>query len=164
MSPSTVRRTVDRGTRCVGGAGDDVERQLQVALVLQCAEMVGAIDRVFEFTVQWAFDRYSFGRPLASYQALKHRFADMKMWLEACQATASRRRRAVGQGAVDAGELARVAKAYIGERRRKSCRTACSCTAASASPGNTTSTSTCAGSRSCVHSSVHQAITYNTSL
>jgi alkylation response protein AidB-like acyl-CoA dehydrogenase len=100
----------------VGGAGDDVERQLQVALVLQCAEMVGAIDRVFEFTVQWAFDRYSFGRPLASYQALKHRFADMKMWLEACQATATSAARAVGQGAVDAGELARVAKAYIGER------------------------------------------------
>ena len=34
-------------------------------------------------TVAWAFDRYSFGRPLASYQELKHRFADMKTWLEA---------------------------------------------------------------------------------
>ena len=39
-------------------------------------------------TVEWAFDRYSFGRPLASYQALKHRFADMKSWLEAAHAIA----------------------------------------------------------------------------
>jgi alkylation response protein AidB-like acyl-CoA dehydrogenase len=100
----------------VGGAAEDVERQLQLALVIQCAEMVGAIDRVFEFTVQWAFDRYSFGRPLASYQALKHRFADMKMWLEGCHATATAAAAAVGQQAPDAGELARVAKAYIGER------------------------------------------------
>ena len=40
----------------------------------------------FDMTVEWAFDRYSFGRPLASYQALKHRFADMKTWLEASHA------------------------------------------------------------------------------
>jgi alkylation response protein AidB-like acyl-CoA dehydrogenase len=99
-----------------GGAAADVERQLQIALVLQCAEVVGAVDRVFEFTVEWAFDRYSFGRPLASYQALKHRFADMKMWLEACHATATAAAQAVGNGTGDAEELSRIAKAYIGER------------------------------------------------
>ncbi len=37
-------------------------------------------------TLAYAFDRYSFGRPLASYQALKHRFADLKVALEACRA------------------------------------------------------------------------------
>src|SRR5262249_52750183 len=88
----------------------------QLALAVQCAEMVGAIDRVFEFTVQWAFDRYSFGRPLASYQALKHRFADMKMWLEACHGTATAAARAVDGGAADASELVSVAKAYIGDQ------------------------------------------------
>jgi len=92
-----------------------VDQQLQVALAVQCAEMVGAIDRVFEFTVQWAFDRYSFGRPLASYQALKHRFADMKMWLEACHGTATVAARAVDGGRDDAAELVSVAKAYIGD-------------------------------------------------
>ena len=45
--------------------------------------MCGAAARVLEFTIEYAFDRMSFGRPLASYQALKHRFADMKLWLEA---------------------------------------------------------------------------------
>ncbi len=100
----------------MGGAGTDVERQLRTAVVLQCAEMVGAVDRVFEFTVEYASDRYSFGRPLVSYQALKHRFADMKMWLEASLATAGAAARSVDSGSKNASELVSVAKSYIGER------------------------------------------------
>ncbi len=99
-----------------GPAGEAVGRQLQIALALQLAEMVGAIDRVFEFTSQWAFDRYSFGRPLASYQALKHRFADMKMWLEASHGTATAAARAVERRSDDAPELVSVAKAYVGDQ------------------------------------------------
>jgi alkylation response protein AidB-like acyl-CoA dehydrogenase len=98
------------------GASPSFELQLQTALVLQCAEMVGAMDRVFDFTVQYAFDRSSFGRALASYQALKHRFADMKLWLESAQAITVDATRAVQSGAPDAGEVARIAKAYVGER------------------------------------------------
>jgi alkylation response protein AidB-like acyl-CoA dehydrogenase len=93
-----------------------VNRQIQIAVALQCAETAGVIERVFEFTTQWAFDRYSFGRPLASYQALKHRFADMKLWLEACQATASAAAHAAAQRSEDADELASVAKSYVGQR------------------------------------------------
>ena len=99
-----------------GSAESAVNRQIQTAVALQCAETAGAIERVFEFTVQWAFDRYSFGRPLASYQALKHRFADMKLWLEACQATAGAAAHAAAQQADDADELASVAKSYVGQR------------------------------------------------
>ncbi|MEO3855879.1 acyl-CoA dehydrogenase family protein [Acrocarpospora sp. B8E8] len=98
------------------GTPATMERQLQVALVLQCAETAGAIDRVFEFTLRWAFDRYSFGRPLASYQALKHRFADMRVWLEACHATSEAAAHAVQHEAPDAAELVSVAKSYIGGR------------------------------------------------
>jgi alkylation response protein AidB-like acyl-CoA dehydrogenase len=93
-----------------------VQRQLQAAVVLHCAEMAGAAERVLEFTLQWAFDRYSFGRPLASYQALKHRFADMRLWLEAMFATTAAAARAVGAGRPEAAELASVAKAYTAER------------------------------------------------
>ena len=100
----------------LGGAAQSLEAQLQTALVLQCAEMVGATDRVFDFTVQYAFDRSSFGRALASYQALKHRFADMKLWLESAHAITVDATRAVQSGAPDAGEVARIAKAYVGER------------------------------------------------
>jgi alkylation response protein AidB-like acyl-CoA dehydrogenase len=98
-----------------GAAADDVERQLQLALVIQTAEMVGAAETTFAFTLEWAFDRYSFGRPLASYQELKHRFADMKMWIEASHALATALAREVQAGSSAARETASAAKAYIGE-------------------------------------------------
>jgi alkylation response protein AidB-like acyl-CoA dehydrogenase len=104
------------GADAAVGEGADVERQLQLALALQCAETVGVVDRVFSFTVEYAFDRFTFGRALASYQALKHRFADMKMWLEACHATAGAAADAVQAGDADAARLVSVAAAYIGDR------------------------------------------------
>ena len=100
----------------VGCAALSFERQIQTALLLQCAEIVGATDRVFDFTVQYAFDRSSFGRALASYQALKHRFADMKLWIESAQAITVDATRAVQAGAPDAAEVIRIAKAYVAER------------------------------------------------
>jgi alkylation response protein AidB-like acyl-CoA dehydrogenase len=100
----------------VGGAGDAVEHQLQVALVLQNAETVGATAAVLDFTLQYAKDRIAFGRPIGSYQALKHRFADMRTWLEACHATVTASARAVQAGADDASELVSVAKAYVADR------------------------------------------------
>lgn len=93
-----------------------IERQRQVALVLQCAEIVGILDTVLAMTTQWMFDRHSFGRPLASYQALKHRLADMKMWFEACRATTAGAVAAVSQRSDDAPLLVSVAKAYVAER------------------------------------------------
>jgi alkylation response protein AidB-like acyl-CoA dehydrogenase len=99
----------------VGGADDDVERQLQHALVLLCAEAVGAMQAAFDMTVEWAFDRYSFGRPLASYQALKHRFAHMTAWLHASHAITDEAARAVAECAPEATELASAAKAYVGD-------------------------------------------------
>ena len=92
-----------------------IARQAQVAQVLQCAEVFGILDTVLAFTIQWALDRFSFGRPLASYQALKHRFADMKIWLEACRATTAAAVAAVGSRAADADLLTSVAKSYVGE-------------------------------------------------
>ncbi|WP_029116921.1 acyl-CoA dehydrogenase family protein [Mycobacterium sp. URHB0044] len=92
-----------------------IERQSQIAQVLQCAEVVGILDTVFGFTVQWGLDRHSFGRPLASYQALKHKYADMKIWLEACRATTAAAVAAVGARAANAEMAVSVAKSYIGE-------------------------------------------------
>jgi alkylation response protein AidB-like acyl-CoA dehydrogenase len=99
----------------VGGAGAQVERQLLLALVLASAEAVGAMQAAFDMTVAWAFDRYSFGRPLASYQAIKHRFADMKTCLEAGHAISDEAAMAVAVGAPNGPELASAAKAYVGQ-------------------------------------------------
>jgi len=102
----------------VGSAAETIaliDRQSQIAQVLQCAEVVGILQTVFDFTVQWALDRHTFGRPLASYQALKHAFADMKMWLEACRATAAAAVADVAARSPAAGVSASVAKSYVGE-------------------------------------------------
>jgi alkylation response protein AidB-like acyl-CoA dehydrogenase len=100
----------------VGGAAGQIERLFELATALQCASMVGVTDRVLTFTIEYSFDRYSFGRPLASYQALKHRFADMKLWTEASLATAAAAARAVDGRSEKAYELVSVAKSYIGDK------------------------------------------------
>lgn len=102
----------------VGAAGETaalIDRQSQIAQVLQCAEVVGIVQTVFDFTAQWALDRHTFGRPLASYQALKHKFADMKLWLEACRATTSAAVAEVAARSPNASLAASVAKSYVGE-------------------------------------------------
>jgi alkylation response protein AidB-like acyl-CoA dehydrogenase len=99
----------------VGDAEAQVERQLQWALAVGNAESVGTLQTAFDMTVEWAFDRYSFGRPLASYQELKHRFADMKTWLEASHAVSDAATAAAAVGAPDAQELLSAASSFIGE-------------------------------------------------
>jgi alkylation response protein AidB-like acyl-CoA dehydrogenase len=98
-----------------GVADEQVASQLERALVLSCAESVGAMQTAFDMTVEWSFDRYSFGRPLASYQELKHRFADMKTWLEASHAISDAATAAVANRSPDAAELLSTAKSFIGD-------------------------------------------------
>jgi alkylation response protein AidB-like acyl-CoA dehydrogenase len=101
----------------VGTAGDAdaaIDWELRVAIATQLAEMVGAMDRALAMTIEWSFDRYSFGRPLASYQELKHRFADMKLWLEASHAIADAAAGAVEEDAPNAWDMLSAGKAYIG--------------------------------------------------
>ena len=110
-----VRVTAAQLVGALDSAAPVVERQLQLAIVLQCAETVGALDRVVEITLEYLADRTSFGRPLASYQALKHRFADMKMWLEASHGVAELAARALQDGARDAAAIASAAASYVGD-------------------------------------------------
>lgn len=98
-----------------GGADTAVERQLQVALVLQCADTIGASDQGLAITVQYSKDRVAFGRPIGSYQALKHRMADHRMWLEGSCAITAYAARAVQDDQGDAAVAARVAKAHVGK-------------------------------------------------
>jgi alkylation response protein AidB-like acyl-CoA dehydrogenase len=92
-----------------------IEHQTHIAIVLQCAETIGILDAVLDMTIGWARDRHSFGRPLASYQALKHRFADMTMWLHACRAIAAAAVDEVAGRSAEAGLCVSAAKSYLGE-------------------------------------------------
>ena len=68
--------------------GDDgrgwelLERVLDRAAVLQAFEQLGGAERAFEITRDFTLGRYAFGRPIASFQALKHRMADLYVAIE----------------------------------------------------------------------------------
>jgi len=95
------------------GAADEQDAQLlDVVAVLAAGEIVGAMDRSFELTMDWVANRYSFGRPLHSYQEIKHRMADLRTQLEAAEAVAGRAAVAVGAGSPDGREWASTALAY----------------------------------------------------
>jgi alkylation response protein AidB-like acyl-CoA dehydrogenase len=96
------------------GAGDQVEHQLQVALVLHCAETVGVIDRALEFTLEYVQQRIAFGRPIGSFQAVKHRLADHATQLEGARAAVAHAAKAVQNRAPDAAIAVSVAKSHCG--------------------------------------------------
>jgi alkylation response protein AidB-like acyl-CoA dehydrogenase len=99
----------------VGGADDQVAKQVEIAIVVHNEESVGAMRRGFDITTEWAANRYSFGRPLSSYQEIKHRFADMLSWLEGSNAINDAACAAVDAGSSDAPDLVSAAKAFIGD-------------------------------------------------
>jgi alkylation response protein AidB-like acyl-CoA dehydrogenase len=99
-----------------GAAGSAFERQLQLALVLQCAETIGLIDRAFEFNLEWVRQRHAFGRPIGSFQALKHRLADHTAEFEAAKAAVAYAAKAVQTDAVDAAIAVSIAKSQCGKQ------------------------------------------------
>jgi alkylation response protein AidB-like acyl-CoA dehydrogenase len=97
-----------------GGACHVVLRQLALALALQSAEMLGVAERTFETTIEYGRDRIAFGRPIVSFQVLKHRLADMFGWLEGMKAVTEELAAAVDANANNVARLASVAKSYAG--------------------------------------------------
>lgn len=97
-----------------GSGGEHDACLLDLAAVLVLGEIVGTIDRAFAMTAEWVRSRYSFGRPLGSYQEIKHRMADMRTHLEASAAVASRAALAVGTGAQDGRSWASAGMTYVG--------------------------------------------------
>jgi alkylation response protein AidB-like acyl-CoA dehydrogenase len=56
------------------------------AAILLAAEQLGAAERCLELTVEYAKNRVQFGRPIGSFQALKHRMADLYVAIVAARA------------------------------------------------------------------------------
>jgi hypothetical protein len=102
---------------------DALERAADIALAAQCAEGVGLMDRLVAITVEYMNTRKQFGTTLASFQALRHRIADVKMQLELGRSMsyfaslklgepAPQRRRAVSQARVQLGQSMR----FVGQQ------------------------------------------------
>jgi alkylation response protein AidB-like acyl-CoA dehydrogenase len=113
FSEVTFDGVVVAGGAVVPGEWAVVERCLAVATVLQAAESVGAAEVLFEATVAYARTRVQFGRPIGSFQAIKHRLADLLMELEGMRAAAHYAALALGDGLPDAAEAVATAGAYV---------------------------------------------------
>jgi len=96
-----------------------LETAVDIGLAAQCAEAVGLMDRLVAITVEYMNTRKQFGVPIASFQALRHRMADVKMQLELGRSMsyyaslklgepAAQRRRAVAQARVQLGHSMRL--------------------------------------------------------
>jgi alkylation response protein AidB-like acyl-CoA dehydrogenase len=98
------------------GAIDDLlDRLLATAATLTAAEAVGAMDHEFEMTVQYAKDRIAFGRPIGSFQAVKHLLADTSLAVEMGKAVVLAASRSLGSGDAYGPEAASIAKAMVGD-------------------------------------------------
>ena len=117
----TARRRTLRSTLVVSEIALALVLLTGAGLMLKSFMRMRAVDpgfrteNVLTMTVDWTRDRYSFGRPLASYQAIKHRLADMTMWFHACRGITARAVDRVAARATDATLWVSAAKSYIGE-------------------------------------------------
>ena len=76
------------GTPAVAlGGGEAAELVLDRAATLAGAEMLGAADRVLAMSVEYAKDRVQFGKPIGSFQAVKHMLADALVDVEGMRST-----------------------------------------------------------------------------
>ena len=83
-----VRIGADRALGDRGPAtAASVRRAVEVAATALAVETVGAAQAIFDITLAYAKQREQFGAPIGSFQAIKHKFADMLVALERARAT-----------------------------------------------------------------------------
>jgi alkylation response protein AidB-like acyl-CoA dehydrogenase len=110
------------GERLASSSEAVVDAVLDRAAVALAAEMLGAAERVLELTVDYAKQREQFGRPIGSFQAVKHRCADMLVDVESLRNAVYYAAWAIERGAPDASLAASVAKAAACELAVRTCK------------------------------------------
>lgn len=96
-------------------ARDAIQRSMALNTVLVCAELTGIGQRLLTMTVDYVKDRVQFGRPVGSFQAVKHKCADMRIWVQASTAAMLYAAMAIDADRSDGERAASIAKAYISE-------------------------------------------------
>lgn len=103
MDPTRRLARLSPGSTTVIGTSPGLA---DTAAILLAAEQVGAAARCLELTVDYTKERVQFGRPIGSFQALKHRMADLYVAVQSARAVVGD---AVAQPGPTAAALARLA-------------------------------------------------------
>jgi len=104
--------------RLIGSPGDAaaiLDRTLDVAAIALAAEQLGGAQRALDMAVGYAKVREQFGRPIGSFQTIKHRCADLLLEVESLRSAVGYAAAAVAEGSAEIPVLASLAKAYASE-------------------------------------------------
>jgi len=98
-----------------GAGGTVLERALDVARILLSAEMLGGVQECFERTVEYLKVREQFGVPIGSFQALKHRAAQMFCEVELSKSVVLEALSALDEQTDEVAELASLTKTRLND-------------------------------------------------
>lgn len=99
-----------------GAAWPALSRTLDLAAIALAAEQVGGAQRCLDMAVSYANEREQFGRPIGSFQAIKHKCADLMVKVESARSAAYYAGCAVEQGNdAEIDTVAPLAKAYCSD-------------------------------------------------
>jgi alkylation response protein AidB-like acyl-CoA dehydrogenase len=101
------------------GGWTPLSRVAQRATVALCAEMCGGAQKVLDMTTEYAKIRIAFGKPIGSYQGVKHKAADMLVEVENAKSLTYYAAWAVDENVPEAPLAASMAKAYASDAFRK---------------------------------------------
>jgi alkylation response protein AidB-like acyl-CoA dehydrogenase len=109
--------------RVLGAGGDTsaapaLRRAVEEATVALALEMVGTAQSIFDVTLDYAKQRQQFGVPIGSFQAIKHKFADMMILLERARATGYFAALTIAEDDPRRANATSVAKAAAGDCQR----------------------------------------------
>ena len=98
-----------------GGAEAGLSKTLDLAAVALAAEQVGGAQHVLDASVEYAQTRIQFGRPIGSFQAIKHKCADMLLEVESAKSAAYYAAWAAAEDSDELPVVASLAKSYCSE-------------------------------------------------
>ena len=98
-----------------GAAWPALQRTLDLATVALAAEQVGGAQRCLDMSVAYAKEREQFGRPIGSFQAIKHKCADMMVKVESARSAAYYAGCVAAEGREDLDIAASLAKSWCSE-------------------------------------------------
>ncbi|MGH3279330.1 MAG: acyl-CoA dehydrogenase family protein [Trebonia sp.] len=98
-----------------GDAGTVLDRTLDTAAIALAAEQLGGAQRALDMAVEYAKLRHQFGRPIGSFQTIKHRCADLLLEVESLRSAVSYAAAAVSDSPEEIPVLASLLKAYASE-------------------------------------------------